>query len=259
MQPSTAQREAEEGGGGAAAGAAGPATARSAAGSGPRCEPARHGAQAVGVGMLGRVDWAVQQTALQLAAAACPAACRAPPFVHCRRMAQHVLPLLRYPLPCRPRSTRPPAARAGAGGSGGAAGLQPLQQKLQQHIDREDRRIKELTEGELPWGVAGGIVFYLERWRDELLMLPGAPLRAGAARGLPLPARRAAGLQALKPRPQLTLLPPAPLSPLTSLAPHFQASFTTSSRLRCARCCPPGRTPRAGSPPRRRAAWPARR
>jgi hypothetical protein len=34
------------------------------------------------------------------------------------------------------------AARAGSG-----AGPQPLQQKLQQHIDLEDRRIKELTEG----------------------------------------------------------------------------------------------------------------
>ncbi len=38
-------------------------------------------------------------------------------------------------------STNVKAAAAAAAG-----GLQPLQQKLQQHIDREDRRIKELTE-----------------------------------------------------------------------------------------------------------------
>lgn len=42
--------------------------------------------------------------------------------------------LLRCLLMCRPRR------------SGGGGGLQPLQLKLQQHIDREDRRIKELTE-----------------------------------------------------------------------------------------------------------------
>ena len=55
----------------------------------------------------------------------------------------------------RPRSTRvapfarASGGRAASGGSGGPAGLQPLQQQLQQHIDREDRRIKELTEGGL--------------------------------------------------------------------------------------------------------------
>lgn len=43
----------------------------------------------------------------------------------------------------------PPSSGGGSGGAAngrGAGGLQPLQQKLQQHIDREDRRIKELTE-----------------------------------------------------------------------------------------------------------------
>lgn len=39
------------------------------------------------------------------------------------------------------------ASGPGAGANGAAkSGLQPLQQKLQHHIDREDRRIKELTE-----------------------------------------------------------------------------------------------------------------
>lgn len=61
--------------------------------------------------------------------------------------------MLSSPLHCPPpRSTRPRARgaqrSAGSGAAAGAAGLQPLQAKLQQHIDREDRRIKELTEGQ---------------------------------------------------------------------------------------------------------------
>ena len=59
-----------------------------------------------------------------------------------RHMGNCVSPALCNP-PCRLRAGRA-AVRPGATASGG---LQPLQQKLQQHIDREDRRIKELTEG----------------------------------------------------------------------------------------------------------------
>ncbi|PSC75029.1 hypothetical protein C2E20_1867 [Micractinium conductrix] len=73
------------------------------------------------------------------------------------------------------------AVRPGATASGG---LQPLQQKLQQHIDREDRRIKELTEGILYDFFPAALRALLPPGADPAGGLPSDAARSVAAAAL---------------------------------------------------------------------------
>lgn len=115
-------------------------------------------------------------------------------------------------IPCRQRAgriapfARAAAARTATGGSGGPAGLQPLQQQLQQHIDREDRRIKDLTEGRL------------NAWVPVLIRRRGVPPAAAAACLPHLASRRSSGSHPTGMLPVGTAAPRLPVSVLYNAA-----------------------------------------